>query len=113
MDARMGEVYWGVFENAEALPAVTGWSEAVTPPAALPQGLRGTLIRAAGRGLAGHPALPGWLGLPGACCLPEAEPHALDIAYLAAGDIGSGASWQDAAAAQPVYLRDQVAQMSG
>jgi tRNA A37 threonylcarbamoyladenosine modification protein TsaB len=109
----MGEVYWGVFENAEGLPAVAGWPEAVTAPAALPQGLRGTLSCAAGRGLTAYPALPEWLGLPAVSCLAEAEPHALDIARLAAGDIALGACWQDAVAAQPVYLRDQVAQMPG
>jgi tRNA threonylcarbamoyladenosine biosynthesis protein TsaB len=111
MDARMGEVYWGVFEDTDTLAAVPGFGEAVTAPAALPEGLRGTVARAAGRGLAAHPALPEWLGLPDAACLPVAEPYALDIAQLAACDIASGEVWLDAQAAQPVYLRDQVAKM--
>ena len=46
-----------------------------------------------------------------AACLPEAEPHALDVAQLAAWDLAHGQAWLDAQAAQPVYLRDQVAQM--
>jgi tRNA threonylcarbamoyladenosine biosynthesis protein TsaB len=111
MDARMGEVYWGVFEDTDTLPAVAGWAESVTAPAALPQGLRGMLSRAAGRGLAAYPALSDWLGLSPSACLPDAEPHALDIVRLAAGDIASGQAWMDALAAQPVYLRDQVAKM--
>jgi len=111
MDARMGEVYWGVFEDSDALPAAPGWSEAVSAPAALPEGLRGTLRRAAGRGLSAHPTLPEWLGLPSSACLPDAEPHALDVAALAALDIAGGHAWLDALAAQPVYLRDQVAQL--
>lgn len=111
MDARMGEVYWGAFEDGDALHLVAGWPEAVTAPAQLPEGLRGTLGRAAGRGLAAHPALPAWLELPAIACLPDAEPHALDIARLAALDIASGQPWMDALAAQPVYLRDQVAKM--
>ena len=111
MDARMGEVYWGAFDNAEALPAVNRFGEAVTAPAALPEGLRGHVARAAGRGLAAHPSLPEWLGVRAAACLPDAEPHALDIAQLAGRDLAAGAVWLDAQAAQPVYLRDQVAKM--
>jgi tRNA threonylcarbamoyladenosine biosynthesis protein TsaB len=111
MDARMGEVYWGMFEDAEGLPAVARWPEAVTAPAVLPESLRGAPGAAAGRALAAYPALSGWLGLPASACLPEAEPHALDIVQLAAADLVRGVAWQDAAAAQPVYLRNQVAQM--
>jgi tRNA threonylcarbamoyladenosine biosynthesis protein TsaB len=110
MDARMGEVYWGVFDDSDALPCVPGWSEAVTAPAALPEGLRGTLARAAGRGLSAHPELPEWLGVPRVACLIDAEPDALDVARLAACDLAGGCAWLDALAAQPVYLRDQVAQ---
>jgi hypothetical protein len=69
------------------------------------------VIAAAGRALSAYPALPAWLDLPAAACLGAAEPHAADIARLAALDIAGGVAWQDAAAAQPVYLRDQVAQM--
>lgn len=111
MDARMGEVYWGVFEDADGLPPVMQWPEAVMAPAAVPDELRAVLGGAAGRALAAYPALPERLGLQASACLPEAEPHALDIAQLAAADLLRGADWQDAAAAQPVYLRNQVAQI--
>jgi tRNA threonylcarbamoyladenosine biosynthesis protein TsaB len=111
MDARMGEVYWGVFEDAQGFPAVVRWPEAVTAPADLPEGLRGAVGAAAGRALAAYPALPDWLELPASACLSEAEPHALDIVQLAAADLLRGVPWQDATAAQPVYLRNQVAQM--
>jgi tRNA threonylcarbamoyladenosine biosynthesis protein TsaB len=111
MDARMGEVYWGVFEDVAELPAALGMAEAVTAPAGLPPSLQGMLGRAAGRGLRAYPDLPEWLGLAATACLPEAEPHAFDIAWLAAADIAAGRPWLDAEAAQPVYLRDQVAKM--
>jgi tRNA threonylcarbamoyladenosine biosynthesis protein TsaB len=111
MDARMGEVYWGVFEDAEGLATVARWPEAVTAPAALPEALRGTVGAAAGRALAAYPSLSGWLEVAASACLPEAEPHALDIVQLAAADLLRGVAWQDATAAQPVYLRNQVAQM--
>jgi len=111
LDARMGEVYWGAFEDAEGFAAVAQWPEAVTAPAVLPEALRGALGAAAGRALAAYPALPTWLELRASACLPEAEPHALDIAQLAAADLLRGVGWQDATAAQPVYLRNQVAQM--
>ena len=110
MDARMGEVYWGVFDDAEGLPPGR-FEEAVMAPGLLPDALRGHVVRAAGRGLGAHPALPDWLGVRAAACFPEAEPHALDIAQLAARDLAAGQAWLDAQAAQPVYLRDQVAKM--
>jgi tRNA threonylcarbamoyladenosine biosynthesis protein TsaB len=111
MDARMGETYWGAFD---AVPVLTGdavLGEAVSAPSMLPPVLPGRVIAAAGRALSAYPALPAWLDLPAAACLGAAEPHAADIARLAALDIAGGVAWQDAAAAQPVYLRDQVAQM--
>ncbi|HXC60655.1 MAG TPA: tRNA (adenosine(37)-N6)-threonylcarbamoyltransferase complex dimerization subunit type 1 TsaB [Steroidobacteraceae bacterium] len=111
MDARMGEVYWGVFDDSVALPGVKRFGEAVAPPGALPDDLRGHVAGAAGRGLAAYPSLPDWLGVGATACLPEAEPHALDVAQLAGHDLAAGQPWLDAQAAQPVYLRDQVAKM--
>jgi hypothetical protein len=37
-----------------------------------------------------------------------AEPHARDVAWLAARDLQHGLAWLDPALAQPVYLRDEV-----
>lgn len=105
MDARMGEVYWGVFT-----PALADAAEAVSPPEAMLAMLsahRGIGI-GAGRGFGAYPAIAATLRLDRRCVLAEAEPHALDVATLAAADLAAGAPWLDAALAQPVYLRDQV-----
>jgi tRNA threonylcarbamoyladenosine biosynthesis protein TsaB len=104
MDARMGEVYWGVFQA----PDVAEAAEAVAAPAAL-QALRGTrLAAAAGRGLAAFPDIAVSLQLPPGRVFPAAEPHARDIARLAARDLAAGSAWLDAACAQPTYLRNEV-----
>jgi tRNA threonylcarbamoyladenosine biosynthesis protein TsaB len=103
MDARMGEIYWGVFQ-----PDVADAAEAVTSPSVL-QALRGVrLAAAAGRGLAAFPDIAVSLQLPPERVFPAAEPHAGDIARLAARDLAAGAAWLDAACAQPTYLRDDV-----
>lgn len=108
MDARMGELYWGAFDASAVQPGNAVFGEAVGAPDTLPMSLRGAVVAAAGRGLSAHPALLATFGLSAATALAEAEPHAEDIARLAANDLRSGCRWRDAAAAQPVYLRDQV-----
>ncbi|HMA12492.1 MAG TPA: tRNA (adenosine(37)-N6)-threonylcarbamoyltransferase complex dimerization subunit type 1 TsaB [Steroidobacteraceae bacterium] len=112
MDARMGEIYWGVFDAEAALPGEALPREAVGAPESLPASLRGRIVAAAGRGLSVYPAVAVSLGIPPGAVLGDAEPHAADIALLAAADLLSGRSWQDAAEAQPVYLRDQVVHVS-
>lgn len=116
MDARMGEIYWGVFDAQDALPgeAILGGDlcgEAVGKPESLPGTLQGRVMAAAGRGLAAYPVLVSRLDLGAGSVLGDAEPHAADIARLAAADLRAGAAWQDAALAQPVYLRDKVAHL--
>jgi len=111
MDARMGEIYWGAFEPGPAVPPAAGFDETVGAPDTLPAVLRGRVALAAGRGLGTYPAIARSLDIGMSCCLGEAEPDAADIARLAAADLAAGASWLDASAAQPVYLRDQVAKM--
>src|SRR6478609_10504115 len=112
MDARMGEIYWGAFEVQHRLRPAIDFPEVVAAPEPLPPGLRGVVVRAAGRGLEAYPGIAGWLGLDAPACLPEAEPGAVEIARLAASDLAAGdVAWLDAAAAQPIYLRDKVAKM--
>jgi tRNA threonylcarbamoyladenosine biosynthesis protein TsaB len=116
MDARMGELYWGVFDehgppvgmarSSERLSTPAGLIEAL--PAVLPPGV--LLKSAAGMGLSAYPSLAAAIGLDPSRCHPQAEPHAAEIAQLAASDLASGAAWLDAALAQPVYLRDKVVQ---
>jgi tRNA threonylcarbamoyladenosine biosynthesis protein TsaB len=107
MDARMNEVYWGSYghgleEGGEGEEAVGPVSALLTIP--LP-----VVAAAAGKGLAAWPDIAVSLQLPPTHAFAEAEPHASDVAWLAAQDLARGARWLDAALAQPVYLRDQVA----
>lgn len=103
MDARMGEIYWAVYE-----PGLADAVETVGPPQGLQQsGLR--VVAAAGKGLSAYPDIAVSLQLPAERVFAGAEPHAHDVAALAAADLEAGASWLDAALAQPVYLRNQVA----
>jgi tRNA threonylcarbamoyladenosine biosynthesis protein TsaB len=112
MDARMGEIYWGAFDAAADHPGEALLGEAVGPVASLPEALRGRVVAAAGRGLSAYPDLAPDLQIAPGAVLADAEPDAADIARLAAADLRGGATWQDAAMAQPVYLRDQVAHVS-
>lgn len=116
MDARMGELYWAVFANGSGPIGAARCTERLSSsaqlqqelPALLPAG--GAIVGAAGMGLAAYPQLANWLNLPAAHCLLHAEPHAREVARLAACDLAAGASWLDPVAAQPVYLRDRVVQ---
>lgn len=108
MDARMGEVYWAAFTVEAGQPGHCTALEAVAPAADVVAQCPRPCVAAAGRGLAAWPDIATSLQLPAAAVLAEAEPHALDVARLAVLDLAGGASWQDAALAQPVYVRDQV-----
>jgi len=116
MDARMGELYWGVFDDHGQPVGLARDGERLSTPAALLEALpaalpSGALLRAAaGMGLSAYPSLLNASGLDPSRCHPQAEPHAADIARLAASDLAAGATWLDAALAQPVYLRDKVVQ---
>jgi tRNA threonylcarbamoyladenosine biosynthesis protein TsaB len=116
MDARMGELYWGLFRDAGGPVGEAVGAERLSRPESVVVGVAGlvpagTRLRGgAGMGLSAYPDLAMELGLAAASCLPDAEPHASAIARLAAADLANGAAWLDAAAAQPVYLRDQVVQ---
>src|SRR5690606_39215327 len=106
MDARMGEVYWGLFP-----PGLADAAEAVGPPDAMQAAIEAagqSVSAGAGKGFAAYPGIAVSLQLPPQRVLAEAEPHARDIAGLAAADLAAGARWLDAALAQPVYLRNQV-----
>lgn len=114
MDARMGEVYWGMFLDQGEPVGAAASGEQLSAPAVLLRVIAGLapvdVVGAAGMGLGAYPSLVERLGLSADQCLPAAEPHAGEIATLAAWDVAGGAIWQDPAAAQPVYLRDRVVQ---
>jgi tRNA threonylcarbamoyladenosine biosynthesis protein TsaB len=107
-DARMAQVYWGCFECRGVAREVS--AEAVSSPDAvrLPGDWLEGGVCGAGSGFEAHPSL---LALPGGSPLRPVwahfRPRALEIAQLAAKD-GLGAAVPPEAA-QPVYLRDEVA----
>jgi tRNA threonylcarbamoyladenosine biosynthesis protein TsaB len=106
MDARMGEVYWAVFECdprsglvVAAGPEQVGRPETVNPGAAILNTLAGT-------GFGAHPPLAAAFGqLP---VQGDLLPRAQEIALLGEAELVAGHG-KPAAEAQPVYLRDQVA----
>jgi tRNA threonylcarbamoyladenosine biosynthesis protein TsaB len=109
-DARMGEVYWALFRR-EAGVAVAEGAEALAPPGAVLARLRsldpGQALSGAGSGFAMHAELAAALAGRQAAVLPGLMPHAREIAVLAAH--AGVAAVLPPAAAQPVYLRNDVA----
>jgi tRNA threonylcarbamoyladenosine biosynthesis protein TsaB len=112
-DARMNEVYWAWFGLAAGF-AVPLSEERVSAPArvltlcAEPDLRRGG---GAGSGFAAYPALLDLFKSGGALVWPQLHPRAREIALLAAQKGLEGAL--DAAEAQPIYVRDQVATLPG
>lgn len=109
MDARMGEVYWGLFDCDSAAALVTEvTTEEVAPPErvlAQAESL-GAVTVLAGTGFQAYPQLASIA--PTARTLPGLLPHAREIAVLGRREFEQGKG-QKAALAQPVYLRNQVA----
>jgi tRNA threonylcarbamoyladenosine biosynthesis protein TsaB len=108
-DARMDEVYWGCFElRGEQLRAVM--AEAVAAPGAvtLPPAWDGALVAGAGSGFDAYAAQLAAVAGQLTALYPQLRPRAREIALLAAQD-GLGCALS-AEQAQPVYLRDNVAQ---
>lgn len=105
-DARMGEVYWGCFANTGGLPSLIG-KERVCLPAdvALPPGLPGW--NGAGSGWALRQQMPAEVTSHIARPNTAMVPHAADVVRLAAQAWHQGRH-VPAAAARPVYLRDEI-----
>jgi tRNA threonylcarbamoyladenosine biosynthesis protein TsaB len=108
-DARMAEVYWGCFERVgEAIQPAS--AEAVGAPGSvlLPRAWAGEAVCGAGSGFEAYaPLLQQACGALSAV-FADLRPRAREIALLAAQQGLSGAL--PAEQAQPVYLRDDVAQ---
>jgi tRNA threonylcarbamoyladenosine biosynthesis protein TsaB len=102
MDARMREVYWGVFEAAADGHVVAVCEERVTAPDAVSAE---SITHAAGTGFSAYPQLAArW---PTAQLASGVLPRAREVALLAAAPLGDGRG-EPAAQARPVYLRDRV-----
>lgn len=108
MDARMGEVYWAAYGAAGGLLRDALTSEQVAAPGQLLTLCPRPCALAAGMGLAVWPQIAESLQLAAGRSFGDAEPHAREVARLAARDLAAGASWLDGAQALPVYVRDQV-----
>jgi tRNA threonylcarbamoyladenosine biosynthesis protein TsaB len=107
IDARMGEVYAGVFARTDDGLVVAAGDEVVAPPdaLALPDGP----LAAVGTGLAaGDAVLARRLAGRATALDPSALPHAADLARLAAAMWARGEAIP-ADRVEPAYLRDKVA----
>ena len=116
IDARMGEVYWGAFEVGDDGQPRALLDECVSPPQAVPlpprDGRPGDGWLAAGTGWGSYAEV-----LAARCDAVCAEwdgellPHAEDLLAMGEAMLARGEG-VDAALAQPVYLRDRVAEKS-
>jgi tRNA threonylcarbamoyladenosine biosynthesis protein TsaB len=111
-DARLGEVYWGAYEEGRGgLMAVHTDDIAATPEAVPPPGGSGWL--GAGEGWRVYPrVLAERIGVGLAGTQPERMVRAMDVAALAKAAHARGDS-VDAGAALPVYVRNKVARKRG
>lgn len=105
-DARMNEVYWGCFENVGGLPSLVGRERVCLPgEVSLPGGPK--VWHGAGSGWALREQMPAEVSRALTSTDSSMEPHAADVIRLAVR------AWQEgqhvpAAAARPVYLRDEI-----
>ncbi len=112
LDARMKEVYWGAYRfGSDGDVALTG-AEHVCTPAAVPVPVGGDWY-GAGSGWESYAAeLSARCAIPETDCLPGWQPHAGDVARLAAIRYEAGGAISPEHAS-PVYLRDNVADKPG
>ncbi|MDD5241579.1 MAG: tRNA (adenosine(37)-N6)-threonylcarbamoyltransferase complex dimerization subunit type 1 TsaB [Sulfuricella sp.] len=107
LDARMGEVYHGVYEKVEG-----GWQALSAPGLGAPQDapeVAGAGWVGCGNGFAAHgEVLVGRYAGQLAEVMPEIFPHAAEIALLGAERFRTGLG-MDAAEAAPLYIRNKVA----
>jgi len=109
LDARMGEIYWGVYQSDAAGLMVEVEVERVCP-AQLIEAPAGTGWFGVGSGFAAYEEiLRERLGAALAGCAPDAYPQARDVAVLGAAALARGEA-VSAEQALPVYLRDNVVQ---
>jgi tRNA threonylcarbamoyladenosine biosynthesis protein TsaB len=110
-DARMGEVYWGVFRREAGGTVTALCSETVSTPDMVGEG--GPPARhAAGNALARYPALADRLRANGLQFHDGVYPRADSVARLGAIGLAEGRG-VPAEQALPVYVRDDVARPSG
>jgi tRNA threonylcarbamoyladenosine biosynthesis protein TsaB len=107
-DARMGEVYWGVYEDLGSGLMTASQDDLATAPEAVPSPSGGGWL-GAGQGWGTYSrVLAERMGDKLSGTEPDRLPRALDVATLARAAHGRGAS-VNAARALPVYVRNTVA----
>jgi tRNA threonylcarbamoyladenosine biosynthesis protein TsaB len=107
LDARMGEVYWGLAQrDPDGRCRLLG--EGLAAPVAVPAPPSDSTLVLAGHGFSAYPAIAARLGADALASWRELLPDAATIARLAVGELEAGRS-VSALEAQPVYLRDDVA----
>jgi tRNA threonylcarbamoyladenosine biosynthesis protein TsaB len=107
LDARMGEVYWGCFENDAAQGVRASNAPAVSPPQQVVMPAEGPYL-GVGRGFSVYPALAEVPRLRILDALKGALPQAREMARLGALRFSLGGGL-DPAQLTPLYLRDKVA----
>jgi tRNA threonylcarbamoyladenosine biosynthesis protein TsaB len=106
----MGEVYWAQYRYAD------GWQTVVAPALCAPEAVAPVAsvttagLVACGNGLTAYPeAFASSSFAVGA--MPDIVPHARDLVHLGEQAFAAGQA-VDAAAAQPLYLRNKIAYTS-
>ncbi|HMN44638.1 MAG TPA: tRNA (adenosine(37)-N6)-threonylcarbamoyltransferase complex dimerization subunit type 1 TsaB [Povalibacter sp.] len=104
MDARMNEVYWGVFDCSADGLVVAASIEQVSAPASVEADVA-AITKLAGTGFHAYPELAHRFAIVSPA---NVLPRAAEIALLAEAALRNGEG-RPAHEAQPVYLRDNVA----
>jgi len=110
-DARMGEVYWGVFQRGADGAVTALCDEAVSRPEAVGVSAPGAM-HVAGNALPRYPALAERLRAAGLQLHEGVYPRADAVARLGEIELASGRG-VPAEQALPVYVRDDVAKPGG
>lgn len=106
LDARIGEVYWALFEIIDGLPCLTQ-GPGVSRPEQVPDLAPATPLLAIGDGCQAVPDMPASLRNRIVQAVPGLLPAARDIIPLAQREIAAGRS-QRAQDVAPVYVRDEI-----
>jgi tRNA threonylcarbamoyladenosine biosynthesis protein TsaB len=105
MDARMGEVYWAVYDCAGVKPSLLGEEHLADPASVAPPSEASWF--GAGHGFAAHAEIAARLGDGLTRFDATILPRASEIARIAAADLAAGQGLAPALGL-PVYLRDEV-----
>lgn len=107
LDARIEEVYWGLYARDGDVPVLVGEEILCQPEQVLLPEHEAPSFAIGGDGLHYRERLPAALRARSSAECPGLLPHAAWIARIAAADFARGIS-VDAEAVRPTYLRDQV-----